>query len=266
MTLYMIGLGLYDEKDITVKGLEAVKKCSVIYLENYTSILSVPVEKLEEFYSKKIILADREMIEKRSDDILNHEGDIAFLVVGDVFGATTHTDLMLRAKEKGMKVEIIHNTSIMSAIGVTGLELYKFGRTTSIPFEDQGFRPKTPYIVIKQNQTNGLHTLCLLDIKVKEPSMDNIRLGKNEYLPPRYMTINQSVKYLLDLENEIGEKVISEDTIMVGCARLGAPDQMIVCAKAKDLMNIEFGSPLHSLIIPGNLHFIEEEALKLYEN
>jgi diphthine synthase len=39
MTLYMIGLGLADEKDITIKGLEAVKKCDVVYLENYTSKL-----------------------------------------------------------------------------------------------------------------------------------------------------------------------------------------------------------------------------------
>ncbi len=35
--------------------------------------------------------------------------DVAFLVVGDVFSATTHTDLYLRAKEKGVKVKIVHN-------------------------------------------------------------------------------------------------------------------------------------------------------------
>ena len=37
--LYFVGLGLGDEKDITVKGLEIVKKCDKIYLENYTSVL-----------------------------------------------------------------------------------------------------------------------------------------------------------------------------------------------------------------------------------
>jgi diphthine synthase len=37
--LYVIGLGLSDEKDITLKGREAVKKCSRVYLEAYTSIL-----------------------------------------------------------------------------------------------------------------------------------------------------------------------------------------------------------------------------------
>lgn len=38
--LYIIGLGLGDEKDITLKGLEAVKKCSQVYMEAYTSLLS----------------------------------------------------------------------------------------------------------------------------------------------------------------------------------------------------------------------------------
>ena len=44
--LFIIGLGLADEKDITVKGLEAVKKCSKIFLEAYTSLLLVDKEKL----------------------------------------------------------------------------------------------------------------------------------------------------------------------------------------------------------------------------
>ena len=44
--LFFVGLGLADHKDITVKGLEVVKKCERVYLEAYTSILFVPKEKL----------------------------------------------------------------------------------------------------------------------------------------------------------------------------------------------------------------------------
>jgi hypothetical protein len=44
--LYLIGLGLADEKDITVKGLEIVRKVERVYLEAYTSILLVDYEKL----------------------------------------------------------------------------------------------------------------------------------------------------------------------------------------------------------------------------
>jgi len=105
--LYMIGLGLNDEKDITIKGLEAIKNCEYIYLEDYTSKLNVPVSKLEEFYKKNIILASREIVEKKAEEILEKATlkNVAFLVVGDVFGATTHTDIFLRAKEKNIEIK-----------------------------------------------------------------------------------------------------------------------------------------------------------------
>lgn len=67
MVFYVIGLGLGDEKDITVKGLEIVKSCDDVYLEHYTSILGVSHEKLEEFYGRKVIMADREMCETGID-------------------------------------------------------------------------------------------------------------------------------------------------------------------------------------------------------
>jgi len=44
--LFLIGIGLGDEKDITIKGWETIQKCEIIYLENYTSILSIGKEKL----------------------------------------------------------------------------------------------------------------------------------------------------------------------------------------------------------------------------
>jgi len=44
--LYLVGLGLADEKDITVKGLEVVKRAARVYLEAYTAILLVDHHKL----------------------------------------------------------------------------------------------------------------------------------------------------------------------------------------------------------------------------
>jgi diphthine methyl ester synthase len=90
--LYLVGLGLADEQDITLRGLNAIKRCTRIYLESYTSILHIPKERLESFYSKSIILADREMVESQADEILDNaqNEDIAFLVVGDPFGCSTH--------------------------------------------------------------------------------------------------------------------------------------------------------------------------------
>ena len=86
--LFFIGLGLADEQDITLRGLNAIKKCTIVYLESYTSILHIPKERLESLYSKMVILADREMVESQADEILRdaQNEDIAFLVVGDPFG------------------------------------------------------------------------------------------------------------------------------------------------------------------------------------
>jgi len=79
----------------------------------------------EEYYGREVIVADREFVEQKSEEIIDSavDSDVAFLVVGDPFGATTHTDLVLRAKESGVKYQVIHNASIMNAIGCCGLQV-----------------------------------------------------------------------------------------------------------------------------------------------
>lgn len=249
MTLYMIGIGLNDAKDITVKGLEAVKKCDKVYLETYTSILQCAVSELEKLYGKKIIIADRELVEKKAETILKEakEKNVAFLVIGEVFGATTHTDLKLRALDAGIKVKVIHNASILSAVGVTGLELYKFGKTTSIPFENKNV--ETPYDVLKMNKEIGLHTLFLLDLKPEQK---------------KFLTIKDAVEFLLKIEDKKQKKIFTKDTVCVGCARLGSDNPKIKSGYAKELLEKDFGEPPFCLIVPGELHFMEEEALERF--
>lgn len=104
--LYIIGLGLSDLEDVTVKGLNAIRSSDKVYLEHYTSILKEDPNyksELEKFYEKEVILADRTMVEQNSDEIIEAARDkqVSFLVVGDPFGATTHSDLVLRAIQKG---------------------------------------------------------------------------------------------------------------------------------------------------------------------
>jgi diphthine synthase len=250
MALYMIGIGLNDEKDISVKGLELIKKADKVFLETYTSILQISLSKLEKFYGKKIISANRELVENKSDEILNDalNVDVAFLVIGDVFSATTHTDLKHRAIEKGIKVIIVNNASVLTAVGITGLELYKFGKTTSIPFPQKGFEPETPYNVIKSN--NNLHTLVLLDLKPEENA---------------FMTVNDAITYLLIIEEKKDEFIFYKEKKCIGIARLGNNDCIIKYGKVKDLMKFDFGKPPHCLIVPGKLHFMEEEALEKYK-
>ncbi|KAJ3082223.1 diphthine synthase [Quaeritorhiza haematococci] len=272
MVLYLIGLGLGDEKDITVKGLEAVRSCSRIYLEAYTSILTVGKERLEAFYEKDIIIADREFVEGDADEILRDadKENVAFLVVGDPFGATTHSDMVMRAKEKGIQVISIHNASIMNAIGACGLQLYNYGQAVSIVFFTETWRPDSFYDKIRQNRDIGLHTLCLLDIKVKEQSIENMARGRKIYEPPRYMTVNQAVEQLLEIEERRGEGVYTKDTIAVGLVRLGSikddekEGQLIVSGTLEELLTVDFGAPLHSLVIAGKMHFLEADMLKTF--
>ncbi len=108
--LYFIGLGLYDERDISVKGLEAVRAADTIYAEFYTSrLMGTSPEKLEALYGKSIHLLSREEVEVDPAWLEEaREKDVAFLVGGDAMVSTTHLDLRLRAAEMGIDTRVIH--------------------------------------------------------------------------------------------------------------------------------------------------------------
>ncbi len=255
MALYLIGIGLYDEKDMSLRGREIAGRCKKVYLEYYTSLLACPIKKIEKVIGKKIHLAGRDLIEKEADDTLLEEAkvrDVAVLVVGDPMAATTHRDLLLRAYNADVKVGVVNNASVFTAVGNTGLDLYKFGRTASIVFPEKSYHPTTAYDTIVQNKKQGLHTLCLLDIKAEEKL-------------PRFMTVNEAVSILLDIEKKKKKRAFTPSTRVVGCARLGANDYTIKASTAEEILHTDFGEPLHCLIVPGKLHFLEEEMLELWK-
>ncbi|KAJ2693358.1 diphthine synthase [Coemansia spiralis] len=263
--LYIVGLGLADERDITVKGLEAVRASERVYLEAYTSILMVDKQRLEEYYGKEVTIAHRETVESGSDEILRDADivDVSFLVVGDPYGATTHTDLVLRAREKGIRVQTIHNASIMNAVGATGLQLYNFGQTVSIVFFTDDWRPDSFYERIAENAGLGLHTLCLLDIKVREQTIENLMRGRQIFEPPRYMSVSLAAQQLLEVEASRSGGACTEDTLAVGVARVGSADQLIRAGTLRQLADYDFGKPLHSLVLVGRrLHELEAELLR----
>ncbi|MBI3051630.1 diphthine synthase [Candidatus Woesearchaeota archaeon] len=251
MPLHLIGIGLNYEKDISVRGLEIVKKCDLIYLETYSSVLACSLADLEKFYGKKIIPAGRELVEQ-SDEIVDNaiKKEVALLVIGDPLSATTHIDIMLRARKKGVLFNVINNASILTSVGIAGLQIYKFGKTSSVPFPDMHFQPVTAYEVVKQNRILGLHTMLILDLRPAEN---------------KFMTVNQAIEILLGIERHRQEQLFTEDTLCVGCARIGRGDFFIKAGSAKDLLSVDFGSPPHCLLVPGELHFIEEEALEAWK-
>ena len=266
--LYLIGLGLGDERDITLKGLDAIKSADDVWLESYTAILpGISAESLAAFYSRPVLVADRALVESGSEAIVEaaKTRKVCLLVVGDPFGATTHTDLWLRAKTAGVSVQVIHNASIMNAVGACGLQLYSFGQTVSIPLFQGTWKPDSWYAKIKENQSLGLHTLCLLDIKVKEPNIEILTTrGKTVYDPPYFMTVREALEQLLYVEEEVRHEGVVQRNggVCIGLARVGRDDQLIRAGTPHELMQVDFGAPLHALVVAGKVHPMESEILK----
>eukprot|EP00834_Sanchytrium_tribonematis_P004758 NODE_252_length_11723_cov_1.965933.p7 type:complete len:283 gc:universal NODE_252_length_11723_cov_1.965933:8633-7785(-) len=262
--LYLIGLGLGDVEDISVKALNIIKKADKVVLEHYTSILQSNVKELESVYQIKVDVADRQNIEENPSFLEDAQSmEVCLLVVGDPFSATTHSDLLLRAYEMNIEVKIIHNASIINSVGSCGISLYHYGQIVSIPFWQGNWQPESFYEKIESNLSQKLHTLCLLDIKVKEPTWESLAKGKPEYLPPRYMTVNTAIEQLLDISEKWEDPTLLSDTLIVAALRIGTDSQQYVCGSMEELKNMEFGEPLHSLIIPSceNMHEVEWDLL-----
>jgi diphthine synthase len=247
--LLFVGLGLGGIEDMSVRALNTLKACDFVYGEFYTSkLIDSDLGKLEEFIGKKIKKLDRVDVEEGEELIEAAKSKrVAFVTAGDTMAATTHVDLRLRAIEQGIPTRLIHGVSIFTACAsALGLQPYKFGRTITLPFQEKGYSPSSPYENILENSKRGLHSLVLLDIRENE--------GK-------YMSAAEGAKWLVDAEERIGGGLIKEDTLMVGCDRVGSSSELLLAGYPSKLMHQDLGPPLHTLVIPGKLHFMEADAL-----
>jgi diphthine synthase len=249
--LSLIGLGLYDEKDLTLRGIEEAKSADKIYLDLYTGMWNGNLKKLEKIIGKKIECVNRSELEDNSKKIIDEAKNkkVAILVQGDPLVATTHTSLILEARKNKIKTKIIHNASIVSAIAETGLHTYKFGPTVTIPFPEKtkGKLPESIYEIIKMNKARGLHTLCLLDID-----------SENK----RFMLPQEACKILLEIEKKRKEEVFTEDTYVVAVGKLGSAKPVMEYKKVKDILSLSFKNYPAVMIVPGMLHFTEKEFLE----
>ncbi|PAA68414.1 hypothetical protein BOX15_Mlig015822g1 [Macrostomum lignano] len=289
--LYLIGIGLSDPEDVTVRGLELIRSSARVFLDAYTSILSVGKDRLEEFYGRPVELADRDLVEQ-GDVILAaaQSADVSFLVVGDPLGATTHADLAMRARQRGVAYRVVHNASVLTAVASCGLQLYTFGETVSVPFWDAVSRPSSFLDKLLGNWERNLHTLCLLDIRVREPTMESLLRGRPEFEPPRFMSCSVAAEQLLALLAEVSAAEDNADLLAdsdaaelrnrlnrrkqlppperlltVGLARLGSPDERIAACSLADMASRDLGPPLHSLVVPApRLHPVEAEFLRQF--
>jgi len=237
MTLYLIGLGLDNEHDISLKGFDILNTCTTIYYEEYTSRLHCTLDDLQTCYAKPITPLSRTELEHRIPAIVQEaqHNNIAVLIIGSPLSATTHMEFIIHARTHNVAYQVIEAGSIYSAVAITGLFLYKFGRTTTIPFANDNVT--SPYDIYKDNAQRSLHTLFLLDITTD-----------------KLMTVREGLDYLIN-------QGLDPNTLCVGCGALGSAQPEIKTGTAQHLTITSFPQ---SLIIPGKLNFKEEEALNLW--
>lgn len=249
--IVFIGLGLFDEKDITVKGVEEARSCETLFAEFYTSkLVGATKESIETLLGKKIQVLGREEVEK-GDIILEAAKSrrVGFLIGGDPMTATTHVDLRLRAERMGIRTRIVYGVSILTAAAsLVGLQAYRFGRTTSLPFPQEKFFPTSPYEVIHENRMMGLHTLILLDIGEDGKEMD----------------AKAALNYLLEIEGKEQKRAFTKNTVVCVVSEVGSPDSKAICRRVSRLLEKDLGKPLHCLIVPADLHFMERQALIMF--
>ena len=254
--LTFIGLGLWDERSVTVEGQEALRAADRVFAEFYTSRLAgTTVEDLAAHHGVNIEVRDRAGVEQDPTAILEAaaEEDVAFLTAGDTMISTTHVDLRVRAAERGIDTRVIHGVTAQSAASsLTGLQNYRFGKAITLPFEYAHGADGTPQSVIdgiEANRKRGLHTLVYLDIKVAGSSP----AGPAEGEPDEYMTADHAAAALA--------RDWDEEAIGVAVARAGSPEPVVAADTLTALGERDFGAPLHMLVIPGELHHLEAEAL-----
>ena len=244
MSFYLIGLGL-DLKSISLEALEICRRADKVYIENYTAEIPYDIMNLEKIIGKRIFLLTRIMVENEKFVEEAKNKNIVLLTYGSPLIATTHISIILKCRKENISYKILHNSSIFDAITETGLQIYKFGKTASIPFQKDVV---SPYNVLNDNQKLGLHTLFLLDLK------DN-----------KFLSINEAIDYLLKTESKEKRGIFSEDTLCIGCCQIGSAEEIIKSGKARDLLKLRFSKFPQCLIVPGKLHFMEEEVLDFYK-
>lgn len=241
---------------MSLQGLEIARESDIVLAELYTSYLpELNLDNLSDLINKDVKILNRADLEENSKEkILKiaSKKNVSLFVPGDPMVATTHVSLRLQAEKMGIQTRVINSSSIISAIsGATGLQIYKFGRTITIPFSKSGLIPRSIFMFMKENERIGLHTLALLDVDAEK--------GK-------YLTIDEAIKKLLSDERKNKHGVIYEKKLAIGLSRIGSNKMRIKAGRITDLLNYEFESPPHSMIFPTKLHFLEAEALQVICN
>jgi diphthine synthase len=235
--LYLIGLGLNDERDITLKAVDVARKCEC-FIETYTNVWKGSLENLAKILGKEVKQLKRKDLEDDIDSFLERarNADVALFIPGDPLAATTHMDIAYEARKRKIIVKIIHNASIFSAVGEVGLQLYKFGKTATIPMNA---RLESVIETLKMNKKAGLHTMLLLDIDREK----NVNLK-----------VSEAVSMLIN-------KKLAKETDMLAVLSNAGDNSKVYYDSARNLRNMNIDVPA-VIVVPGKMHFREKDFLE----
>ena len=249
--LLLIGLGL-SEGDVSLRAIEIAKKADKLFLDPYTSrISSNYINYLEKILGKGIAKLSRSDLEENAKATLEYAKNeaVVIFVMGDPLIATTHSTIIDLAQKMRIVVRVIHAPSIFTAaIGESGLDIYRFGPTTTIPFWSEKYKPVSFIDIINKNLQNNQHTLVLLDYNYKED---------------RAMSLGEAIDLLNKAQEERKINIIQKILVL---ADVGKESEDIVYADIHTLSKISerFKGKLISLIIPSNPNFAEAESISKY--
>ena len=234
--LYLIGIGL-NLKSFSLETVEIIKKCQKVYLEAYTVDFPYEFSELEATIGKFELLG-REGVESSKLIEESKKMDIVLLVYGSPFFATTHLTLLADCKKAKVKYKVIFGASIFDAIGEIGLELYKFGKVTSMPRWQKNFEPDSFLDVVKDNLAIKAHSLILCDIGLSfKDALDQLQ----ESLDRKKMKI---------------EKIVIASSLGSEKGKVYYDFLDSLKKKHKNIAN-----PF-CIIIPSELHFVEKDWLE----
>ncbi|NPA38488.1 MAG: diphthine synthase [Candidatus Nanohaloarchaeota archaeon] len=236
--LWLVGVGVWEPKDMSIKAYDVLQNADEVYLEDYTAHTFINASTLSDYLGREVKALAREEVEDFSWLLEKAKNkNVALAVKGDVFAATTHYELYRSAVASGIRTKVVHGSSVFSAIGKIGLSLYKYGRVASLPHPNLfPSYPSSPFQIIQENLQAGMHTLVLLDIKMH--LIDGLEL----------------ISKHLDVSK------------LVGCYALGSDEEKIAYGSFRDLRSYfkNVGNYASCIVVPGKLEFYEEDALKLW--
>jgi diphthine synthase len=251
LTLYIIGLGLEGAASIQQRALAAIKRCTSIFIEIYTSgSRDNLIADIEKVTGKEVILITREKVEQ-SRILLNSSRKVetAFLVLGNALTATTHNQVRFDALAEGIEVEVMDNSSIITAVpAYLGLEIYKMGQVVSLPYVSEKFFPRSPYDKIISNLERGLHTLILLDIT-----------------ETGYMSVSEACAIIGEMNERFGKK-LDLDTLKVAVVHAYGTRFLIArYGILEKLCGAHYTENPSTFIIPGKLDYNEEKFISYFK-